>query len=279
MKRTRGETELDFIFDHEDMLGLSIPTALEKARIMAISILLSAKFREVFIELVDYEVDHEIFGEIIRHNFIINLIRDKSFINYYAVVCRQTVPWTIYLNPTMLLHMSQKETLADLQKDSNLKKINVNIHSWFLAIKLVHVVSHLLHGELSERLDLNRQLTPERSASSSICNDLGSMIEKKLFGGVVELKGEPSEFMPVDQIGWYPSPETKQGRYFDAQNSTYDPINICLGGNFTSKRYPFVLKVALNNIPCGRASSGAMDCVCVDCKDSGDDDEVELGRS
>jgi hypothetical protein len=51
--------------------------------------------------------------------------------------------------------------------------------------------------------------------------------------------------MDCENIGWYLSTDTQNGKYVNAEASTWEAdITIVLSGMFKSKYFPFVTKVA-----------------------------------
>ena len=60
--------------------------------------------------------------------------------------------------------------------------------------------------------------------------DLGEMMEKELFGGLIEAKSENPTFMSFEQVGLYASKHTKHGYYVNCLNSTFTPLYVAHSG-------------------------------------------------
>jgi hypothetical protein len=270
---------ISFVFDRDDFefAGLTAPVAFNNAITMATDILWSDEFAASFIELTGLETNSQQIREALSQPFTIKQIRQKTYINCFALVFRATSLTTIHFNPILLLNINRRYA-------TNPHPSVLNIHVWFLGIKLVHEITHLLYGLLSPAgalaqtppKDLPDDATTSTStAGTTKYDDLGTMMEKKLFGGVIELKAiNDSLLMEPELIGWYPSTSTPLGRLLDADRSTWAPVKIVLGAHFTSKHVPFISAVAMK-VSGGRASQAAG----CEKEDIDEDDDEEGGRA
>jgi hypothetical protein len=69
------------------------------------------------------------------------------------------------------------------------------LHVLFLTVKLVHELAHIVNYQLnSKRNSKNKFITPEKTIDNHVYTDFGEMVEKTLFGGLVEHAQKPSRF-------------------------------------------------------------------------------------
>lgn len=228
------------------------PSALAVAIEHTKTILLSNYYRSKFVDLVP-ECERNLFDAALEETYHIKLLSKKSVIVACCCVHRLDEPNTIFINPLLLHNLVERElTNSALVEDQTV----------FLVVKLVHEMSHLLHLKLSPSMQ-SRKVTLTKSFDDAYkikCGDrkdpvvvqipvdytdFGEMIEKEVFGGLVELQAElPKEegYMDLKRVGIYSSLKTLYGNYVDGtqtlENFSKGIFAVVQGEEFTSMKTP-----------------------------------------
>jgi hypothetical protein len=240
---------LNFTFDVTSLFGMIVPDAFNKGIELAQVILKSKFFRRSFGEALD-----EISGDIDLSEFVLQLnkvyqmklLQERHVITSYCAVYRETPKDfdSIYWNPLLLFNMLRKQKEA---VDNNDYQV-IQQCSLFIAAKLVHAVSHLLHFKCSKKLRDNRfQRTPQIILSDGILmvnkstkkleivskeviyNDFGDILEKKLFGGLVEARyKKKDDYMNIESCAVFSSKANRYGNYVKCQE-TISSVESSLG--------------------------------------------------
>lgn len=186
--------------------------SLNEGFILAEYIIKTEKFVDYLVELSDGDIDKVKVGQFITSNsFKIYPIKSRSYLDAYALVDRTIFNDMIFFNPLLLLQMkwSENEEENDEQNISPSITKNNNIHqitqmkknAFFIAAKLCHEISHLIHWSCGNRLremklsnKRKRDLTPEKFINNVKYTDFGDMMESKLFGCVINTYHQTEAF-------------------------------------------------------------------------------------
>jgi hypothetical protein len=133
----------------------------------------------------------------------------------------------------------------------------------FLAVKIVHEVSHLLHYHLYLKVK-GELTTPKKDIKETVktfvnkkvdtkenvteYDDFGELMEIKLFGGLIECKSSRDEvYMGIDSIVCYPSRSTLFGNFVcvDQTIAAFEEnqFNFVLGEEYQAKQKPCFQRV------------------------------------
>lgn len=237
---------------------IAIPSSIISGMAMSIDIITSSQFREAFIDLVgtsNFNADR--FETALDRNYTIRFLRKTGVIDAFSCVYRKDRPSDIFFNPILLLNFRRSEmihTRMDANGGNPTLPGVLRKQAIYVAIKIVHEMTHLLHYRTSLSISgvpntpdkAITDITADKGALEVGYHDLGTMMEKRLFGGCIELKSNPkSHFMDLDEIAVYPSINTRRGQYLDADKSVISPeeVKIVLGQHFQSKCLPSPNKV------------------------------------
>lgn len=129
--------------EEADFYGLAVPRSFETGIALAIKILLSAEYEELFKqEVTDCNIDE--FRQALQESYHIELFTHRVVVTAYCAVFRISAPTTIFFNPFLILNMLRGEA-----KQNNSP---ISQYELFIAAKLVHEFSHLLHFRCSAKL-------------------------------------------------------------------------------------------------------------------------------
>lgn len=136
----------------------------------------------------------------------------------YAVVYHDTDANKIFLNPLLFLQIALSEQTGASDEHKNRCIL-------FLAIKMVHAFSHLVHPHISPVLrnqtepkamggERRKKRVTQEKLKLVIFQDYGEMVEYDLLGGILDLYTEVSKPVAyrVDQLILYDHPTARNGR-------------------------------------------------------------------
>jgi hypothetical protein len=274
----RQRPSLSFVLDSRCDFHPSVlpaPEAFENAFEMATTILLSNQYRMIFFDLVP-EADASIFTNEMENTYEIKCIDGIYDNDAFACVHREMYERTVFFNPVLLMKFNK----VLLTTDEASRRIQLKSQSWFLAIKLIHEMTHLLNYQSYLKVK-GVKVTPKKKLKEVLIegekettySDLGTLMEKSLFGYIAEPKSllAADSFMRMDSIAMYVSTETLHGNLLDPILSSYDPVKIVVGQQFISTFKPSVtnLKVTKGGY---RASAARLD------EDDGDDNDCHASN-
>lgn len=224
--------------------------AISKAKV----IILSDKFRETFTKYLPDTIDEK-FDAALREEYLISFRNKRELVTAFAGVFRVKYPNIIFFNPIVIFNMALKQ--QDLRDQKLELDRVVKLQTIFLAIKIVHEFTHLLDIKVSPTvIKLGR--SPSKIIREDVkeglrdvaYDDMGTLMEKELFGGCVEMKSnDDSGFMELDEIGIYKSTKTMWGNFLDVDassiNETDGTVVISLGAEFKSASKPAFERINL----------------------------------
>ena len=185
--------------------GVSAPNSLSHALQLAEQVLRSDKFLKEFLILVPDATKDSILKCLDEGGFIIDTIRSWTELKAYASAYREINPRLIALNPILLCEMIKRESVVEVEdgqphKKQKIDNVYVDVdstHTYFLMVKIVHEMAHLLHWHCSEMLRSTSTRTKlgkikkvarisPKDINGNRFDDLGNMIEYFVFGGITE---------------------------------------------------------------------------------------------
>ena len=174
-------------------------------------ILMSAQFSNAIVKLMPNILLDDVYDYLENKTFKLKLIRLKRDMNAYACVYRIVDPEGIYLNPVLLLEMFTREIAKQ---------------SFFIGVKLIHEVSHLLNVCCDKTLRESKTLvTPEKQLNGHKFDDFGDMMEYSLFGGICEhTEKQCKHLFGIDDVVIYSYPGEPSGNIALLDNSFMDNI-------------------------------------------------------
>lgn len=228
-----AKSQLSFVFSESFRAKLTPPMSFEGAFEKAKAILCSNLFRTAFVEEVP-DANMERFDQLLTsQTFEVCTLKLKATVEAFAAVYREAHPTTIFFNPWMVLNILDKE--HSIATDHPVRS-QITL---FLTVKLVHEVSHLLHHACtnvqqsatgrtpnkSVREDMHLKLNSPPVQTNVLYDDLGEMIERRIFGGMIEAKWHnPDSFMDIDNCALYKSKGDRVGFYVSC-SETLSKIN------------------------------------------------------
>lgn len=254
-RKIQKTSALDLLIDPRNFHYMRMPACMQLAIDYAKPILLSKRFREVLISLIP-NCDSSKLDKALQESYDIKLLSRKLVIVTYCCVHREEHPNTIFINPLLLHNLIERELTGTAPIDDQVV---------FLTVKLVHEMSHLLHGKCSTAANI---LTPAKAYKDRVkyktttmrepaekeeyveYRDLGEMIEKELFGKLFEMKSaDLTSYMDLQRVGVYSSLIALFGNYVDATatlaNFTAGNYEIALLEEFKSNKTPCFTKMPL----------------------------------
>jgi hypothetical protein len=162
-------------------------------------------------------------------NTTISIIEIGEHMDAYALVYREEYPQNIYLNPLLLMQLGLSEMRGATPE--HMRKCAL-----FIAVKIVHELSHLVHPLISERLraQVNKRhlgeegkrkmRTSEKSKNGAIFSDFGEMVEFDLCGGIMEIytDARPPIGFFIDELVLYEHPHSREGRIVQVKGTDYE---------------------------------------------------------
>jgi hypothetical protein len=259
------------------LFNLQLPLCFQEGIRLAKIILLSTAFRDLFGRLVP-DINWTAFDSALLQTFTIHFGVWKDSVTAFCCVYRQDSLTALFFNPYLVLNLLRQQN-CPLEADEKIRQ-----GSLFICAKLVREISHLLHWCSSDRLRNSKTgLTPPREYLDTfkiktkvscfpqiitkpvVYSDFGEMVERELFGGLIEAKTtDPTVYMDLEEIGVYPSKETLFGCYVDSRLSIagIDSGNflLVLAREFFSVSRPSFARVSLvgGNIKASAADSDAI---------------------
>ena len=145
----------------------------------------------------------------------------------YALVYRDSEPNKIFFNPLLLMQIALSEHTMPSNQHRNKCIL-------FLAVKMVHEFSHLIHPRISAALcnqivpknqggeGKRKRVTPEKDKPKTF-QDFGEMIEFDILGGILELYTSESQPVAyrVDQLVLYAFPMARTGNLVRVPDDPY----------------------------------------------------------
>eukprot|EP01031_Cornospumella_fuschlensis_P033404 gene33404-40411_t len=199
-------------------LALDIIVSPDYVRILLENIADAAKPSETFVrQFID------------SMHICISVIEIGEHMDAYAVVYRDVHPNTIFFNPLLLMQVMMEEMSTD---PSGERKRRCSL---FIAMKIVHEVSHLVHPHISAQLrnqtlpksqggeGKRKRLTPEKMKPPALFQVFGEMVEYDIMGGILELytsAPQPVAYR-VDQLILYAHPASRTGRIVRIADQDY----------------------------------------------------------
>ncbi len=193
------------MFTIADYAAFLYPETVLEAMAIAEKIICSDDFFYKFFELLSY------FGNVVSSKYSIEEVKLREAINKtsytldvilrgmeidaYSVVYRGVYPTSIFFNPILLTQCKvAEEKLALLPQEKKLKSNYGEMkhkHVCFFVVKLVHEVSLLLQYQASPYLQSlahteETVTNPSKLIENHEYFDIGDMMEKELFGGLVK---------------------------------------------------------------------------------------------
>jgi len=295
-KINHPQQQLSIVFAEHDPFT-AVPECFNIAIELAKKILSSKIYAKKIEENVD-DFDEVSFDNGLKSPYCIKMTSIKSCATAYCWVTRQDPEneKTVFFNPLLIMSLL-------LRQGNPIVFANQII---FITVKLVHEISHLLHWTSSNTLrtsstkvspskDFNDIIKEVRKGGEQISylkpvtyNDFGEIMEKELFGGLVELKSDDTDsFMDFVRIGFYESKESKVGNFVDsvATREKFDNAKNFAKSNFylvhTTEGFVSTLSPEFSRVKIQggkyRLSEGAEDVV-VDQEIVEDDDDEEEER-
>lgn len=223
-KRQKIGDQLSIVFDEHGPFAQA-PTCFGIAIELAKKILSSKTYAETFAENVS-DCDQESFDNGLKSTYYIKMASIKSCVTSYCWVTRQDPEneTTVFFNPLLIMSL--------LLRQGNQSTLDNQII--FVAVKLVHEISHILHWTSSNSLRTSKKgVSSEKDFQDTIkevrkgnpvtytkpvtYKDFGEIIEREVFGGLVELKSDNVDaLMDLVRVGFYKSKETMYGKFVDS---------------------------------------------------------------
>ena len=287
VKVSQNHQHLLFDVDAVDSNVISWPSSFTMGIEMAINILQSKTFKDAFLSLVD-DCDTSMFDTKMSEQYHLKISTEKDVLTAYCSVRRVHFPNVIWFNPILIINMALKLNQMDSAAEHDVHLV-IRTQALFLAMKIVHEMAHILHYCCSQKLrESATKMTPikviidkiEEGERAVNYDDIGTLIEKIVFGGCIELKSSTTLFMDFDRIGIYDSVATLFGNYVDVEHTviTADEIRIIRGEKFRSKNAPNFARADIKGGAFSRSSVAAdsdvvRDNVISGIYDLGDDDD------
>jgi hypothetical protein len=188
-------------------------------------------------------------------------IRQMNGHDAYALVDRWTDPYGIYLSTLMICEMcdaedEENECTGDEHRPKTAKAIPSEVvqrHTMFLAIKLVHEISHLINYAVNTLFVVDYVvLTPQKKKiKGKLFDDIGDMMEFSLFGGVFEHFQKPSpNAFAISKLLRYDFKGAKKGNIVLVQENIAflqisTPQQQCTEETLNLKFDEFILKLSI----------------------------------
>lgn len=173
----------------------------EMGMALATKIIRSAIFIELLVELGLISGDQvpEVVAVLTSEVFILDFIRMKKDLNAYACVYRDLSPSRIFFNPMLLVNCSRNEADSDVSMFKS---------GLFFTVKLIHEVTHLINGRFNDALrTTTTKITPSKIIQEFSYIDAGDMMEKLMFGGLLEhAEQERGLFLCLGDLVVYDNP-------------------------------------------------------------------------
>jgi hypothetical protein len=202
----------------------------------ASDIIKTPKFCQILVDNLDDETKPNwefVRGIIQGSRIVITIIEFGEFMDAYSLVHRKEDPETIFLNPLLLMQALLAERRGGTPKE--MKK-----YALFIAVKIVHEFSHLIHPLISAALrmqvekksagglGMRRMVTPQKSKGGPIFSDFGEMVECDLCGGIMEIytNSRPVKAYCVEDLILYKYPQARQGNLVVVADSADSHIEI-----------------------------------------------------
>jgi hypothetical protein len=286
--------KVDFVILSNSLFGMRIPGSFALGIELAIMILSSTEFEKVFFTEVS-DCDRIKFTNWLNKTYSIHLLHEKKIIDAYCAVYRQSHPDKVFFNPLLVLNMLRQE--ENQHPDSPVfRQIAL-----FIAAKLTHEVSHILHYQCSPSLrgdcfrttigkaveDLVKEKFDNRTRTTIqpvLYNDLGELVERNLFGGLVEAKfSNTDNYMDIEHCAIYPSKGTRYGHYVDCIATIANIISgssfkFILGDEFYSSKKPSFSRAIRVCGDSSRRDSDAMEDRRDGADEAEDEDDDEVGN-
>lgn len=162
------------------------------------------------------------------HSFEVTNIIIGEHMDAYAVIYRDDDHNKIYLNPLLLIQSKKLEV-------QNGDEISKRKYVLFLAMKIVHEVSHLVHPKISPSLcnqvrkrvlgggGKRRMKTPQKPKAGIMFNDFGEMVEYDILGGILEIYNsdpQPAAFL-IHELILYAHPYAVEGSIVTVKDTEY----------------------------------------------------------
>jgi hypothetical protein len=180
----------------------------------------------------------------------LTVIEIAAHMDAFALIYRSSDPGRIFLNPLLLMQIVLAERRGATEQ-------HLRCLSLFIAVKIVHEYSHLIHPLLSTRLrdqvkkralggeNKQKMKTPEKSKGGAKFGDFGEMIEYDLFGGICELYTtvpQPAAYS-MEHIILYDHPAAPEGHLVSVKTSAYtvtdslEDLRLAVEANAVEKPY------------------------------------------
>jgi hypothetical protein len=158
----------------------------------------------------------------------ISIIQIAEDLDAYAVVDRELHPNKILLNPLLLMQTRRREI-------DGLGAEFMRRYALFLAVKIVHHISHLLEPHVSQVLRTQtkkrsaggqgkaRMQTLERSKDGAMFCDFGEMVEYDVFGGILDTYTDDEQPIAyaIDELILHSRPGARSGTIVTVKATDY----------------------------------------------------------
>lgn len=204
---------------------------LDSALQLACQILTTDKYCQVLIDNTSDSVKpmvDKVRATINNQSFEVTNIIIGEHMDAYALVYRNDDPNKIYINPLLLIQSKKLEI-------QNGDEISKRKYVLFLAMKIVHEVSHLIHPKISPNLwnqvrkrslggeGKRKMRTPQKLKAGIMFNDFGEMVEYDILGGILEIYNsdpQPAAFF-IQELILYAHPYAVEGSIVTLKDTEY----------------------------------------------------------
>jgi hypothetical protein len=204
------------MFRIHECISQLISQGLQDGLRLAQQIVSTPKFAQLLIEMLDCDIDHEKLGAFFRDNTFAILPISRRGLFDSSTCVDQVRPYSIYINPLLLLQLQFSEQQELCQRRTPSRTIaetrdsltsQTQRNSFFVAVRVCHEITYLAHSVCGRGTRTCRQQHPipttgirkrgetDETPIQGTATDLGDAIEKKLFGNLIR------PYHPTDSFG------------------------------------------------------------------------------